>query len=616
MNESKWEILGIEPTKDKKQIKKAYARALKSCHPEEYPEAFKILHSAYEQALKYADRQETIHSFESGIVPKEAFTVNHAPSKKEGINSPQNDVIQQSKKETTTKPKPLEEQKSFFQREKIGGYFADREKKKAADSAIFYHKVKWFQSHWHIEQAQKEMEEYLSTDRFAQIKEEPEVVQFLYYSLRDRGNFFGDPIKKVLWRQYEFLTKRMYGLEGSYLGLYKILLQDHKRKTFEEENRQIRLLVEENERLSAIKRKQFFKKLFVLMTIVLVLVLTGFLGNTIVRFRTQKQIQEEHMMHSDKIIELLTEKYPNMEFDAVQVLKSNNRMQYQVIVSAKASSLGSYSVQIEVYVGENQSIEISDNLATQLLDQMMEQYDIKLALGSTTKYFDEEDADAILVAYYTPNEHNNMEHVRDFLTDPVFQEQFQWVDRVVFCYDEAKYPQYFFKGGEGGIPQVLSYTTSQLPDKQQLVNEMYYQGLSYYIHYVPWQAKPEFLEGGYMEEYYAQAAEFLDEQEQILASAKQLFDDRTASQARELVEFAQSYGETVLLFQSGEQLCITNGDLYRLLLKAGADVERNSQRNGFSLTLKNGRIVLWEEQGMMEHTINCEDALMYLKAAI
>lgn len=47
MNESKWEILGIEPTKDKKQIKKAYARALKSCHPEEYPEAFKILHSAY-----------------------------------------------------------------------------------------------------------------------------------------------------------------------------------------------------------------------------------------------------------------------------------------------------------------------------------------------------------------------------------------------------------------------------------------------------------------------------------------------------------------------------------------------------------------------------------------
>ena len=51
-----WEILGIEPTKDKKEIKKAYARLLKQYHPEENPEEFKqiqaLINSVYIQIKK------------------------------------------------------------------------------------------------------------------------------------------------------------------------------------------------------------------------------------------------------------------------------------------------------------------------------------------------------------------------------------------------------------------------------------------------------------------------------------------------------------------------------------------------------------------------------------
>ena len=46
-----WEILGIEPTKDKKEIKKAYARLLKQYHPEENPEEFKQIQAAYQQCF-------------------------------------------------------------------------------------------------------------------------------------------------------------------------------------------------------------------------------------------------------------------------------------------------------------------------------------------------------------------------------------------------------------------------------------------------------------------------------------------------------------------------------------------------------------------------------------
>ncbi|MCI9148752.1 MAG: J domain-containing protein [Hungatella sp.] len=51
-----WEILGLDPTGDKRAVKKAYAGKCRTCHPEEHPEEFKRLRQAYEEALAYTDR--------------------------------------------------------------------------------------------------------------------------------------------------------------------------------------------------------------------------------------------------------------------------------------------------------------------------------------------------------------------------------------------------------------------------------------------------------------------------------------------------------------------------------------------------------------------------------
>ncbi|MDD2980829.1 MAG: DnaJ domain-containing protein [Hespellia sp.] len=53
-----WDILQIEPTKDKRQIKKAYAKMIAMYHPEEHPEQFQEIHTAYEIALRLAEDEE------------------------------------------------------------------------------------------------------------------------------------------------------------------------------------------------------------------------------------------------------------------------------------------------------------------------------------------------------------------------------------------------------------------------------------------------------------------------------------------------------------------------------------------------------------------------------
>lgn len=53
-----WEILKIDATEDKREIKRAYARLSREIHPEERPEEFQRLYDAYQRALQYASYME------------------------------------------------------------------------------------------------------------------------------------------------------------------------------------------------------------------------------------------------------------------------------------------------------------------------------------------------------------------------------------------------------------------------------------------------------------------------------------------------------------------------------------------------------------------------------
>ncbi|WP_029233223.1 J domain-containing protein [Butyrivibrio sp. VCB2006] len=63
MNKSSWDWLGIEPTSDIDEIKRAYAEAAKKYHPAEHPEDFKKLRDSYKMAVRYAQGVTRANSY-------------------------------------------------------------------------------------------------------------------------------------------------------------------------------------------------------------------------------------------------------------------------------------------------------------------------------------------------------------------------------------------------------------------------------------------------------------------------------------------------------------------------------------------------------------------------
>lgn len=82
-----WEILGIEPTSDKKTIKRAYAKLLKQYHPEENPEKFKQIQAAYQHCL-HSDQEIESVTYEQNIENKQDIKTQPISIKEDTIVPP------------------------------------------------------------------------------------------------------------------------------------------------------------------------------------------------------------------------------------------------------------------------------------------------------------------------------------------------------------------------------------------------------------------------------------------------------------------------------------------------------------------------------------------------
>ena len=102
-------VLGIEPTTEKKKIKRAYAAKSREFHPEEHPEEFQRIHDAYEEALAWAERNveseveqqmpEEPRQMEMGAAEQEKAAESETWNYAEPERNPEEDYMENPQKE-------------------------------------------------------------------------------------------------------------------------------------------------------------------------------------------------------------------------------------------------------------------------------------------------------------------------------------------------------------------------------------------------------------------------------------------------------------------------------------------------------------------------------------
>ncbi len=76
-SQNPWQVLGIDPTNNEREIKKAYAQRLKQTNPETNPEQFMLLRESFERAKTYA-AQNAVPAIKEETVAENSDENNHS----------------------------------------------------------------------------------------------------------------------------------------------------------------------------------------------------------------------------------------------------------------------------------------------------------------------------------------------------------------------------------------------------------------------------------------------------------------------------------------------------------------------------------------------------------
>ena len=105
MFESCWDILGIGITTDKLEIKKAFAKLAHQISPEDDPDGYRRIHTAYKQALEYASHAKDPKR-RNGEIPGVGITISRRPLPYQGPKFPKQE-------ETAEVPEEEKEKEGF-----------------------------------------------------------------------------------------------------------------------------------------------------------------------------------------------------------------------------------------------------------------------------------------------------------------------------------------------------------------------------------------------------------------------------------------------------------------------------------------------------------------------
>lgn len=227
-----WKKLGIEPTTDKKAIRKAYAAKTKEIHPEEKPEEFKQLHEAYQAALGYADYVRHVEQsggsttwfYQAGGNGLDADGGEEAEDTGEEPadgGSKETDVPEEASADGNGKETSAPEEETG--QENLRAYFEENEKKHGQLVTAFLDHWEAFHGPYQDPESMEWWRAYLHAKEFQDIRDHSQVLKTLADEIDDKCFYGIDEVKQLFWEAYGFQEDEEDAYQGDRQRLYRSL---------------------------------------------------------------------------------------------------------------------------------------------------------------------------------------------------------------------------------------------------------------------------------------------------------------------------------------------------------------------------------------------------------
>lgn len=578
-----WELLETEPTRDKREIKRAYARAVKKYHPEENPEAFQKVYSAYKQAVDLAGKPEKIFSF-SG----EGRRHTEEPQGEEIFRF----EIHIDQKQQQGQEEPPEEQQEpegeSEEEKRIHKLFLEMKEKREKEFSIFRQKWHWYLANQEKDGAQKEMRSYMKTHWFLDIMEEPAVISQLAAGFDRYCRAKSGALKEDIWQLYSLENPKSQE-DKSRRVLFHVLAADIERSRI----RQLQESVMRKRMIQSEKNKKIKARLNLGMHIVVFLGIISFcIGVAVLpqggfgrKNFSQKEEQEE-------IFSYMQENYPMADFAWPKPYVEETEARYvDADVSGRNYRVEEKNFGITAFVYTLQKdgkIYIGEDFGRQYMRQLGEKQGLICDLCRVEEPWTDGKTHNLMLGGYEISPdlsilkgelQEYMERFREFAESPEVRE-FVNIEGVSFCVSNCFCPKAFIMEA-GGVPKPLLYDLKELPEPEVMAEDMAECITDYYIHMEPWQLEHDPLYEQWLSSY----------EEKV----KEMDTEPSTPPGKAVAARAEELGVQAVIYPYGEIERISLGDLYRMTKKS--DYPPSVYKDGSGFLWKNGKKCVYDESG-------------------
>lgn len=543
-----WEILGIEPTKDKKVIKRAYAAQTKIVHPEEKPEEFKLLHEAYQAALRYAesDENQKIDFGRYGRSMNGKYSRNTNSEYSKDTYEKYSETSDDDNAELTM-TNPSYEPEDVDNTELVS-FFNENQDKQQQRVETFMQYWQDFDSPYQNPEASAQWREYLASEDFQNIRWSSRIMKFITEEINGRYVYGTHELKMLFWEAYGFREDDELEYQGEQLKLRKCLYQAYayQKRTIQVKEWDIK----------SRKIRRVFAGLALVGVLALVII--------IVRYNNRKGQSERSLIE-----QYMSEHYPGIEITVPEKNKQDSRLNYTFHSSAHPEFL--ITADIWYYYEGNRSVAkvMGEDYGLQLVEYYAAQYG--LACGRL-EYEDE----VYSVLFYPDIEQADVFcRILKKMFDE--EEELNAIHSVGVCAGNVLFPEVLVSGGLSQFPFAdLQIFDPHAVNEEELSSQIRETYMIYMFQYESWNLTAE------QYEEWGSAYEKLCEQwEDSKGSWYDMHDPDTGEFLCRL--YIPTYEYTDGYYSGGYKRAITVGSAYYFMLDREANVTVKEDGSGFKV---------------------------------